>query len=95
MLFRSDTAADLIERASASDAADPLYVVAIGAITNVSAAILLEPSIIEKIVVVWLGGTDTARGSAREFNLGQDLLGSQTLFDCGVPLVHVDRKSVV
>ena len=91
---RSDAVADLIERASASDAADPLYVVAIGAITNVSAAILLEPSIIEKIVVVWLGGTDTARGSAREFNLGQDLLGSQTLFDCGVPLVHVPCRNV-
>ncbi|MAF13121.1 nucleoside hydrolase [Candidatus Poribacteria bacterium] len=91
---RSDAVTDLVERASASSADDPLYVVAIGAITNVSAAILLEPSIIEKIVLVWLGGTDMHRDSAREFNLGQDLVASQTVFDCGVPLVHIPCRNV-
>jgi hypothetical protein len=30
-------------------------VVAIGAISNIANAILIEPKIIEKIVVVWLG----------------------------------------
>ena len=47
---------DLIERAKKSSPEDPLYVVAVGCITNVSNAILLEPSIIRNIVVVWLGG---------------------------------------
>ena len=32
---------------------DPLYVVAIGCLTNVASAILLEPRIIRNIVVVW------------------------------------------
>ncbi|MBT3265804.1 nucleoside hydrolase [Candidatus Poribacteria bacterium] len=91
---RSEAVTDLIERASASSEDDPLYVVAIGAITNVSAAILAEPSIIEKIVIVWLGGADVHRGSAREFNLGQDLIASQTVFDCGVPLVHIPCRNV-
>jgi hypothetical protein len=47
---------DLIRRALASPEDDPLYVVAIGAITNIAAAILIEPEIIKHIVVVWLGG---------------------------------------
>ncbi len=53
--IESPAACDLVERAMASEDA-PLYVAAIGAITNVASAILLEPRIIERIVVVWLGG---------------------------------------
>jgi inosine-uridine nucleoside N-ribohydrolase len=50
----SEAARDLVTRANA--AKETLYVVAIGAITNVASAILMDPSIISKIVVVWLGG---------------------------------------
>ena len=53
---RSPAALDLIERAKKSSPQDPLYVAAVGAITNVSNAILIEPSIIQNIVLVWLGG---------------------------------------
>ena len=52
----SPAARDLIERAMSRADDNPLYVVAIGAITNIASAILMEPEIIEKIVVVWLGG---------------------------------------
>ena len=51
---------------------DPLYVVAIGAITNVAAALLLEPDLVRKIVVVWLGGNTHHQPSTMEFNLMQD-----------------------
>ena len=34
----------------------PLYVTAIGAITNVASALLLAPELVDRIVVVWLGG---------------------------------------
>lgn len=86
---RSPAAQDLVERALASPEDDPLYVVAIGAITNVASAILLEPEIIRRIVVVWLGGQPHNLHFAREFNLKQDLVASQTIFDCGVPLVQI------
>ncbi len=52
---RSPAALDLVARAMAAPQDDPLYVVAIGAITNVAAALLMEPEIIRHIVVVWLG----------------------------------------
>jgi purine nucleosidase len=86
---RNDAVTDLIQRALASPADDPLYVVAIGAITNVASAILVEPRIIEHILVVWLGGHALYWPNTNEFNLKQDVPAAQVVFDCGVPLVHV------
>lgn len=86
---KSDAVSDLIERAMNSDDNDPLYVVAIGAITNIASAILIEPEIINKIVIVWLGGHVLHWPHTSEFNLQQDVLSAQIVFDCGVPLVHV------
>lgn len=91
--YRSEAALDLIERAMASGD-EPLYVAAIGALTNVASAILIEPAIIERIVVVWLGGQPHHWSSASEFNLSGDLEASRTIFDCGVPLVQIPCYSV-
>lgn len=89
----SDAARDLIQRAMS--AKRPLYVVAIGAITNIASAILLEPRIIDKIVVVWLGGNALYWHTAKEFNLQQDILAARVVFDCGVPLIHLPCNNVV
>lgn len=90
----SAAAADLIARALASPPGDPLYVVAIGAITNVASAILMEPQIVERIVVVWLGGHALYWPHTREFNLKQDVPAAQVIFNCGVPLVHIPCMGV-
>src|SRR5690606_11229078 len=65
------------------------YVVAIGAITNIASAILLEPKIIEKMVVVWLGGHNLNWKDTKEFNLIQDVHAARLVLDCGVPLMLV------
>jgi hypothetical protein len=88
----SPAARDLVERAHAGE--PPLYVIAVGAITNVASAILMDPSIREKIVVVWLGGQPHTWPSAWEFNLKQDLYGSRVMFDSGVPLVQIPCAGV-
>lgn len=84
---------DLIERAM-KPRNGPLYVLTIGCPVNVSSAILAEPKIKDKIVVVWLGGATHEWPSAREFNLMQDLHASRVLFDSGVPLVQIPTKNV-
>jgi purine nucleosidase len=66
----------------------------LGAPTNVASAILMDPEIIHKIVVVWLGGKGLDWGSAREFNLQQDILSSQILFNSGVPLIQLPTEPI-
>ena len=83
----SAATADLVRRALAASSDDPLYVVAVGAITNVASAILTAPEIIDRIVVVWLGGHAFHWTHTREFNLKQDLHAARVVFDSGVPVV--------
>lgn len=92
---RSDAAMDLVKRAMASSPDDPLYVVPIGCITNIASAILIEPKIIENIVVVWLGGNSQYWPNQREFNLAQDVLAARVVFDSGVPFVTLPCRPVV
>lgn len=87
----SAAAARLIETARTASAESPLYVLAIGAVTNVASALLLAPDIIERIVVVWTAGYPTTVTNIVQpsFNMEQDMLASQLLFDSGVPLVYL------
>jgi len=85
----SEAARRLIELAMHPAREAPLYVLAIGAPANVSSALLLEPRLAERIVVVWLGGNAPDWPNQREFNLKQDIPGSRVLFDSGVPLVQI------
>ena len=89
----SEAVDDLIQRALAKPD-EPLYVVAIGAITNIASALLLKPEIIKNIVVVWLGGHALHWPHNKEFNLYQDVLSARVVFDCGVPLVHIPCQGV-
>lgn len=93
--IRSEAALDLVKRAMASPPGDPLYVVAVGCITNVASALLIEPGIIKNIVVVWLGGHGLHWPNQREFNLMQNVLAAQVLLNSGVPLVIMPCQPVV
>ena len=67
---------------------NPLYIVAIGCITNVASAILMNPKMTENCVVVWLGGNVHTR-DAWEFNMAQDIASARVIFNSGVPLVQL------
>lgn len=92
---KSPAVDDLIKKVMASSSSDPLYVVPIGCITNIASAILIEPKIIEKIVVVWLGGNSLYWPHQWEFNLQQDVLAAQVVFNSGVPFVTLPCQNVV
>lgn len=91
----SPAARDLAARAAAYDCEHPLYVVAIGAITNVASALLIDPTIAERIVVVWLGGHAWHWPDTREFNMQQDVAAARVVFGCGAPLVQLPCMGVV
>lgn len=91
----SPAAEDLAARAMAYSSEHPLYVVAIGAITNVASALLLQPAIAERIVLVYLGGNRLDWHTNREFNMRQDVAAARVAFSSGAPLVMLPCCGVV
>ena len=75
----------------ARSGAAPLYVVAIGCVTNVAAALLLAPEIVRDVVVVWTSAypSSAPHCNGPSMNLVQDPLASRLIFDCGVPHVYL------
>ena len=76
---------NLIKTVRASD--EIVYVLAIGAITNVSSAILKAPDIKNNMCVIWLGAHELDFDSIYEFNLRQDLAAAQHFINSGVPML--------
>jgi len=91
----SPATTDLIKRAMQHSPDNPLYVVPVGAITNVANAILLKPEITKNIVVVWLGGHAHNWPNTREFNMKQDKAAANVILDSGVPFVQFPCMGVV
>jgi inosine-uridine nucleoside N-ribohydrolase len=91
----SPAAMDLAERAKKYSPENPLYVVAIGAITNIASAILLAPEIAENTVVIWLGGHALHFQNTNEFNMCQDVAAARIVMLSGVPFVQLPCNGVV
>ncbi|TWU62629.1 ribonucleoside hydrolase 1 [Crateriforma conspicua] len=62
--------------------------------TNIASALVLDPTIADRIVVLWIGGHPYYWEHARDFNLNQDRVAAKVLFDSGVPLVHIPSADV-
>ncbi len=90
----SPAAEDLVKKGMAMPEGELLYVTAIGAITNVASALLIEPRLTEKICVIWLGGHPLSWPTAREFNLMQDVAAARVVLNSGVPFILVPCMGV-
>ena len=66
----------------------PLFVLCLGALTNVAVAIREYPEIAKKMTVVWIGGQDldAPNPDFREFNSGNDVDGANFVLSSGVDL---------
>ena len=91
----SPAALDLAKKAEEYSPENPLYVVAIGAITNVASAILINPKVAENTVVVWLGGHALHYHNTKEFNMKQDVAAARVVMKSGVPFVQLPCNGVV
>lgn len=64
----------------------PLYVINIGAITDLASAYLLDPSIARGIeAAIWLGGSAFPEGGS-EFNLANDIAAGNVVMDSSINL---------
>lgn len=91
----SDAASHLATLAREYSPERPLYVLAIGAITNVASALLMQPDIAPNIAVVWLGGHAPFWPNTREFNMAQDVAAARVVFGGGAPVVQLPCMGVV
>ena len=91
----SPAARNLIKLAHQQNQERPLYVIALAAITNIASALLMDPTIQEKIVVIWLGGHSFEWPDSKEFNLSQDIAAARIVFGSGVPVVQLPCMGVV
>lgn len=91
----SDAAVDLVKRAKNYSPENPLYIVSIGAITNIASALLEAPEIAENTVIVWLGGHARHFRDTKEFNMRQDIAAARVVIKSGAPFVQLPCNGVV
>jgi len=91
----SEAACDLAQLAMKYSPDKPLYVIGIGAITNIASAVLMNPQITDRVVIVWLGGSALHWTDNAEFNCSQDVAASRVIFGCGAALVQLPCMGVV
>ncbi|MFC5451277.1 nucleoside hydrolase [Paenibacillus aestuarii] len=82
--------AGLIIREALADDSRPLYVIFLGAITDLAAAYLKEPAIADKLTAVWIGGGVWPDGE-NEFNLSNDIHAANVVFQSNIPLWVIPR----
>ena len=81
----------IIERAYQGNADNPLWVVGLGAATNLASALLIEPSISERVRYVFHARSHmTWPERSVQFNVKNDILSARYLLDSNVPLVWFD-----
>ena len=87
----SDGVDFIIETARACSPEDPLWVVGIGAPTNLACALLKAPDIIPNVRYVFHGRSEaTWPERSEQFNIYGDIIATKTLLESEVPLVWFD-----
>ncbi len=70
------------------------YILAIGALTNIASAINLQPEIINKVEIIWLGGHDLREKNNLEYNFKQDVNAVKYIFQSNAKLTIIPCKNV-
>lgn len=73
---------------------DKTYILAIGRLTNISQAINMNPSIINKIEIIWLGGNSIEYGNNKEFNFMQDIDATINVINSNVNMTIIPARNV-
>ncbi|GAB3741450.1 nucleoside hydrolase [Microlunatus parietis] len=86
----------IIEESKLAGDGDPLYVAFLGPLTDMASAILLDPEIVRRnVIVIWIGGIDYSgldSGSKIEFNLSNDIAAANVVFDSGITVWQVPNN---
>jgi inosine-uridine nucleoside N-ribohydrolase len=88
-IVESESVETIIRLARAGEA--PLYIAAMGCVTNIASALLKAPDILERIVVIWTSSYPSSAPHCNRpsLNLVQDIHAARLIFDSGVPHVYL------
>jgi purine nucleosidase len=89
----SDGARLIIEESKLASKGDPLFVSFLGPLTDMASAILLDPELVHReVIVVWIGGrgyNGYAADHRMEFNLSNDVHAANVVFGSGITVWQV------
>ncbi len=90
--------ARLIIEESKRDADGPLYLVFLGPLTDMASALILDPDLASRdVIVVWIGGGDydnpMSPPGRMEFNLSNDIAAANVVFASGVRVWQIPLVS--
>jgi purine nucleosidase len=83
----------IIAESKLATAKEPLFIAFLGPLTDMASAILLDPDIVHReVVLIWIGGVgyggvETYPGI--EFNLGNDIAAANVVYDSGITVWQV------
>jgi inosine-uridine nucleoside N-ribohydrolase len=81
----------LIVQEAMKDDPRPLYVLFLGPLTDLAAAYLQEPRIVNRLTAIWIGGGAYPSGGP-EFNLGNDINAANVVFSSPIALWQVPKN---
>ena len=82
---KSEAAENIVRLVNESD--DIVYIAVLGCFTNVASALLLDPSIADKAVIIALASSKATRNPYGGENITRDINAARVVFECGVPIV--------
>lgn len=87
----SEGARFIVEEAMRQDDR-PLFVVNMGAITNLASARLINPSIDEKVIAIWIGGGSYPAGHM-DFNLSNDVNAANVIMESDMEMWQIPLET--
>jgi purine nucleosidase len=83
----------IIEESKLASTDDPLYVAFLGPLTDMASAIMIDPDIVNRnVIVVWIGGVGYGGVDSHpgiEFNLSNDIAAANVVYDSGITIWQV------
>lgn len=93
--IESDAALHLSALANDYDKDYPLYIIALGPITNIASALMLNPTMKDKCVLLWQGGDSYDWDHLNDENMLFDIEAARVVLSSGMPVVLFPSLGVI
>ncbi len=93
--LRSEASEHLAALANDYDKDYPLYIIALGPLTNIASALMLNPDMKNRCVLIWQGGDSYDCAHMNEPNMCFDVAAARYVLSSGIPIILLPYSGVV